>query len=381
MDQQFRVTRTEKRALAVATAVAIIFGAYFLRHYFSLVIFAAIMAFLFNPFYKRRLKKNKNPGRAAAITFIFGALAILLPLAVILLLTVVQINHSINQISTTVQNTDTTALSQHIINTVNDILAKTPIHFRLTTEWVQSTVITWAQKIGSAFLQNLAAYAGSFFSFFTTAIIFIFVFLSLLKNQEPLKETFRSLNPLGEDISDLYLRRVSAMTIAMVRGQFIIAVAQGLTDAILIYLGGMHEAFFFLLIILTALSFIPLGGGILALPIGIGMALTGNWVGGLIVVLGHLLIVTNIDNILRPKLVPAEAKLDSALMILSVFSGIALLGFLGIIVGPVIMIIIVTTIRVYKEVYKNVEMEKIPTTTGHTQKRSFWQRFWPTKST
>jgi predicted PurR-regulated permease PerM len=135
------------------------------------------------------------------------------------------------------------------------------------------------------------------------------------------------------------------------------------------------------LIILTALSFIPLGGGILALPIGVGMALTGNWIGGLIVVLGHLLIVTNIDNILRPKLVPAEAKLDSALMILSVFSGIALLGFLGIIVGPVIMIIIVTTIRVYKEVYKNVEMEKVPTTTNHTQKRSFWQRFWPAKST
>src|SRR4051794_34003234 len=123
MEQQFRISRAEKRALAVATAVAIIFAAYFFRHYFSLVIFAAIMAFLFNPFYQRRLRKNRNPGRAAAVTFIFGALAILLPLAIIMLLTVAQINHSINQISDTVKNTDATALGQHIINSVNDILA------------------------------------------------------------------------------------------------------------------------------------------------------------------------------------------------------------------------------------------------------------------
>jgi predicted PurR-regulated permease PerM len=205
------------------------------------------------------------------------------------------------------------------------------------------------------------------------------VFLSLLKNQESITETFRSLNPLGEEISDLYLSSVSAMTKAMVRGQFIIALAQGFTDAALIYIGGLHTAFFFLLMILTTLSFIPLGGGIIAIPIGVAMILTGNAAGGLIVILGHLLIVTNIDNILRPKLVPSEAKLDSALMILSVFSGIALLGFLGIVVGPVIMIIIITTINVYREVYKNVSVEKDLAGAGRIHKRSFWQRLWSNK--
>jgi predicted PurR-regulated permease PerM len=377
MSQRFSISQSEKRALAIATLIAILFGAYFLRHYFTLIIFSAIMAFLFDPFYKRRLRKNKNPGRAAATTFLFGALAILLPLILILALTVAQINHSVNQISTSVQNTDVSSLSQHIIDSINNVIAKTSSSFRLTPEWIQSTAIDLAQKLGTAFLHNLAAYAGNFFSFFTTAIIFIFVFLSLLKNQDSLKETFRNLNPLGNDISDLYLQRISAMTKAMVRGQFIIAVAQGFTDAVLIYLGGLHEAFFFFLMILIALSFIPLGGGILAIPIGICMMLTGNIMGGLIVILGHLLIVTNIDNILRPRLVPAEAKLDSALMILSVFSGIALLGFLGIVVGPVIMIIIVTTIIVYSEVYihKNVEMKKIPAEPLPNQKPTFWRRF------
>jgi predicted PurR-regulated permease PerM len=46
-------------------------------------------------------------------------------------------------------------------------------------------------------------------------------------------------------------------------------------------------------------------------------------------------------------MVPKEAKLNSALTILSVFAGIGIFGFIGIIIGPVVMIIIVTTIQVY----------------------------------
>jgi hypothetical protein len=44
-------------------------------------------------------------------------------------------------------------------------------------------------------------------------------------------------------------------------------------------------------------------------------------------------------------------------MLLSVFSGIAMFGFFGIVLGPVLMIMIVTTISVYLEVYKGVEMD------------------------
>jgi hypothetical protein len=44
-------------------------------------------------------------------------------------------------------------------------------------------------------------------------------------------------------------------------------------------------------------------------------------------------------------------------MLLSVFSGIAMFGFFGIVLGPVLMIMIVTTIAVYLQVYRGVEMD------------------------
>ena len=356
MSKLNQVSDSQKRALAIATILVIVFGAYFLRHYTVLIIFAGILAFLFNPYYQKRLAKNKNPGKSASQTFLFASAVILIPLGLIIAATVLQINHTINELGHNISTTETTQTAQRLIDTANNLLAKTPSDFRVTIEWLQTTAIEIAQKVGSAFLQNVASYLGGFFSFFTTAIIFIFVFLSLLKNQKTLLDVIRSLNPLGPEISDLYTHKIAAMTKAMVRGQFVIAVLQGFTDAALIYIGGIHEAFFFFFTILTLLSFIPLGGGILAIPIGIVMMLTGNIVGGAFVILGHLLIVTNIDNVLRPRLVPPEAKLDPALTILSVFSGIALLGFLGVVVGPVIMIVIVTTIAVYLHVYRDKEL-------------------------
>ena len=106
---------------------------------------------------------------------------------------------------------------------------------------------------------------------------------------------------------------------------------------------------------LTALSIIPLGGGIVTMPFGIGMALFGNVIGGLFVFFFHLIVVTNIDNFLRPVLVPRDARLNSALMLLAVFAGIAMFGFWGIVIGPVLMIIIVTTIDVYLAAFSSEE--------------------------
>jgi predicted PurR-regulated permease PerM len=104
------------------------------------------------------------------------------------------------------------------------------------------------------------------------------------------------------------------------------------------------------------------------------MVLFGNVAGGLFIVLWHLLAVTNIDNFLRPILVPREARLDPALMLLAVFSGIAMFGFWGIVIGPVVMIIIVTTISVYLAVYKGVAMEQHEDAAKPGKKRRFGRR-------
>ena len=248
-------------------------------------------------------------------------------------------------------------LGDRAIAFVNNLLAKLPFgHFTVTAESLRHTMVSVSQNVGQWLLRSLKGAAGGAIGVVTSAIIFLYVLISLLTNQEQLLTLVRRLNPLGEEVTDLYLAKMGAMVKGTVKGQFIIATVQGVLGAASIYIAGFHNGFFIFAIFLTALSVIPLGSGIVTIPFGIGMILFGNIVGGLFVVLFHLIGITNIDNFLRPILVPREARLDPALMLLAVFSGLAMFGFWGIVLGPVLMIIIVTTISVYLAVYKGVEM-------------------------
>ncbi len=349
----YAVSDSQKRALGIATAIALVGGAYFLKSYFLMIVLAAIVAFSFNPLYKRLLAKGRKPGTAASLVFVCSLLAFVIPISLVVFVSVHQVITLANSISHSHYNTNLNDLLQKFVDYCNHLLKSAHLSYRLTVSVVIDGLTNGLKAIGHGLLNSLKSSIGGFFSYFSLGIIYIYVFLSLLINQDKLIKTVHSLNPLGKAISRLYVHRMAAMTKAMVRGQFIIALLQGLTDASLLYIAGMHSTFFFFLLLTTALSIIPLGGGIIAIPIGVIMILTGNIWQGLLVIIGHLVIVTNIDNVLRPRLVPSEARLDPALTLLSVFAGLRFFGFLGIIIGPVLMILIVTTIRVFMNVYRD----------------------------
>lgn len=351
-------TLTQKRALAIATVMAIVFGAYFLRGYFILIVVAAVVAYLFDPLYER-LRGRFSAGLSATVT-LFAALAIvIIPISGAVAIGVVQITTMVRSVADWVGRTDLSTLGDRSLGILNELLDRLPFlkSTDITPEQLQGWVITFAQRAGEWGLHFLQGAAGGLFGGLTSAIIFLYVFISLLVNGDDLRLLIRKLNPLGEEATDLYLAKMAAMVRGTVRGQFVIALAQGTAGAISIYIAGFHDGFFIFAILLSALSVIPLGGGIVTIPFGIGLAIFGNIWGGIFVIVFHVIVVTNIDNVLRPILVPKEAKLDSALMLLSVFAGITMFGFLGIVIGPVVMIVIVTTISVYLWVYQGVPMD------------------------
>lgn len=357
MDTDF--TLTQKRALAIFTLIALVFGAYFLRNYFVLIVVAAVGAYLFTPLFNW-FNKRLNTGLSATFTLLSALAIVIVPVGLLVTLSVVQIARMVDSVAGWVNSTDPSALGDKVLHLVNELLAQVPfVHATVTAETLRKAMVSVAQTVGRWLLHFLQDAAGSLAGIITSAIIFLYVFIALLVNREKLRTLIGQLNPLGEEATDLYLKKVGSMVRGTVNGQFVIALCQGVAGAASIYIAGFHHGFFIFAIVLTALSIIPLGGGIVTIPFGIGMTLFGNVTGGLFVVLFHFIVVTNIDNVLRPILVPRDARLNSALMLLSVFAGISMFGPWGIIIGPVLMIIIVTTIDVYLAVYKGVELRPV----------------------
>lgn len=336
-----------RHALTYAVLIALFLCVLLLKNYFSMLVVSGILAFLFFPLYKKLSRGKRSDGRAAGLTLIIAILVIVLPLAGIVAVTVAQASTIVNDLSDVVETTDIVAYPDQALIRINEALSNlTGRTVEITPQQVQDKLAGYASTLANFVLDTLTSWIGSIGSFVTNAIIFMYVFTGILVHHKKLLELLGHLNPLGKQTSDLYVYQTGAMTKAMVRGQFIIAVLQGLVGALSLYIAGVPYFAFFALI-LSFLSLIPLGGGILTIPIGIIKLLMGDIWQGLFILLTHFLVVTNIDNILKPKLVPKSVRLHPALTLLAVFGGISLFGFLGIVVGPVLMILIITTINTY----------------------------------
>jgi predicted PurR-regulated permease PerM len=350
-----KLNKDQEKILYVLTFVAIGLGILFLRTYLMLILFSAIMAVLFGPIYLYFIRKGRSKGTASFYTFVASLLIVLIPLIFVIMITGLQISSLISSIESQNYTYTYNNILNQIVEIVNNFLANVGVETTITVDSVTNSISSALSSISTSLLERVVGAFSGFFNLITASIIYIYVFLSMLKHQDKIKDLLKKLNPLGDEVSSLYMDRANAMTKATVRGQFIIAFMQGSESAVVLALVGMQDLFFFYLLLLTVMSVIPLGAGIITIPLGVIMILTGNIWQGVVVILNHLLIVTNIDNVMRPRLVPKSARLDPALMILAVFSGIALFGFLGIVIGPIIMILITTTLQIYQEVFYKKE--------------------------
>lgn len=142
------------------------------------------------------------------------------------------------------------------------------------------------------------------------------------------------------------------MARAMVKGQLFISFIISLCTAILLSVFlGFGQYFFLMTVIFTLLNLIPLGCGIIVIPITLIAMVSGAFWPGLAALVLYVL-VSHLDAFIRPKIIPRSITLTPGLTMLAAFGGIALFGLLGVVYGPIIMIIIVTSIQMYLDDYR-----------------------------
>jgi predicted PurR-regulated permease PerM len=193
--------------------------------------------------------------------------------------------------------------------------------------------------------------------FMNTVVVLVIVIVLLPRYKRPGKQDILDLVPFPPEITQLFIDKVDMMITAMFKGTFVIAIAQGLAMGLVFWIAGVPYVMF-LTIVSMFLSLVPfIGISLVAWPVGIVLLLIGNTWQGILVIVAFLIIVSNIDSVLRPILVPKGAYLNPALIILSVFGGLGVMGLIGALYGPVVMILLVTSIEVYTKYMLRSDLE------------------------
>ena len=72
--------------------------------------------------------------------------------------------------------------------------------------------------------------------------------------------------------------------------------------------------------------------------------LNGRWVAGISIIALCSIVVVVVDNIVRPKFVSNTAQIHPLTVIIGAIGGIAFMGFVGFVMGPLILNIFMTLV-------------------------------------
>jgi predicted PurR-regulated permease PerM len=336
----------------------IILALVMLRPFFTTIIIALISVILLKPLYDFFLGLRIVKGRHAigvTLTLLSAFLVIVIPVYFIVRLTVTQLSEALSNVG-----------AQEIeafIEPVRELLGDTDTSaipaeevagaIEAATKFVISAGLGIAQWI----LQQVQAIP----VILTQVIIFIAIVASLLPFFDDLIELSQKASPFGRNLAQLYNRKIIAMVRSLVTGVFLIAIIQGLAMGIFYWIAGMNYVFL-LIMISTMLAIIPMVGiSWLVIVIAILSIIDGNTTQAIIVLFGFYGVVNWIDVWLRPKFISKEAHLHTALFLLSIFAGLAWAGIMGLFYGPIIMLLLVTTVQIYIEEFAREDGEMIGT--------------------
>ena len=141
-----------------------------------------------------------------------------------------------------------------------------------------------------------------------------------------------------------YIKAVGATTRAVVYGLVLTALAQGLLAGLGYWAAGVRSPA--LLAVVTALiALIPFGTPFVWGSIGVWLVLNGQTAAGVGLLLWGTLVVSWVDNLIRPMVISSASHTPFLLVMFGVLGGVAAFGLIGLFVGPVILAVLMAVWR------------------------------------
>ena len=302
-----------------------------LKPFFFAIFWAILLAAIFDPVNEWLRRKVKNPNVSAGLALAAVILTLILPAGLILTLLVEQsldLYQSMNQNGGSwMQNL--TGFLQSVGS--HPLLARfQPDHAMITGKSIEllKTFAEFLVKNLSAFTQNTVV----FLIEFAVALYCLFYFF---RDGEELFKTISRYLPVDDRHIHTFTSEFLVTAKATLKFTFVIGGIQGLLGGLVFYFTGIQNPLIWG-VLMVGLSIVPaIGNAIIWAPAGILMLAMGNVWQGIVILFFGLVVISSVDNLLRPILLGKDIQMHPLLIFLSTLGGIVVFGFSGFVLGPV----------------------------------------------
>lgn len=334
------------------------------RDFLLAVFLAAIFAGMSNPLFRRlRAQLGGRDSAASIVTILLLLLGVIVPLTTFLVFVVSESVHLSQSITEWVRS-EPDRLGQ-----LRAWAERLPLvgRFVPANDVLVQKLGEVASTVGPMLAGKLAAVGRGTLAFFFQLFVCLYaMFFFLVDGRQLLRQVLYYI-PLGPAQEAQLLERFISVTRATLKGSLLIGVIQGILAGVAFAIAGVPAASFWGTV-MVVLSIIPAVGAALVWIPAVGyLAIVGQGGPALGLFIWCAVVVSSVDNFLRPLLVGRDARMSDLMILLSTMGGIVLFGALGFIVGPIIAALFVTVWHIYGNAFR----EWLPEVPNGFLKREF----------
>ncbi len=217
---------------------------------------------------------------------------------------------------------------------------------------LEGSLLEGGKTVSMFLLAHAAGVAKNAFDFTVAFLVMIFTLFFFFKDGDRLYRGLYGLIPLSETHKEKFFSRLDRTMTAVVQGTIFTSIAQGILAGIAYWFLGVP--FPMVLAALSALlALLPYGGtALIWVPVAAYLFWAGViWKAVAMALWGSIVVVAIPDNFIKPLLIGHGAQLPTLFLFFSILGGLAAYGFVGLVLGPILLAIVIAAIEIYQEEY------------------------------
>ena len=170
----------------------------------------------------------------------------------------------------------------------------------------------------------------------------LFILFFVYRDGERVVQSFIRRFVSDREMAEHYVAEIRSITTAVTVGTIFTCAAQGLTAGIGYYFADVPAPIFCGALTAIAALVPVVGTGVVWVPLTAVVALNGNYLAAVLLALWCIVFVGLADNAIRPLAIGAARDIPVLAIVLGAICGVVTMGLLGLILGPVVFVILMT---------------------------------------
>jgi predicted PurR-regulated permease PerM len=335
-EEDVEVRSLERKAFLVLIGVTTLAFGWILWPFFGAVFWAAVIAIVFAPVFRRALGWLGGARNMAALaTVVVILLIVIIPVLFIAAALVQEATSLYGRIQS--GEIDVVRLFQPVFDALPGWVTRLLRRFGIADLGaVRDRIATGLTGGIQAIATQALSIGQSTFSFIVSLGVMLYLLFFLLRDGEVLARGLKRAIPISPVQQDALFEKFTLVIRATVKGDLFVAMLQGAAGGLVFAFLGVHAALLWA-VLMAVFSLLPaIGAALVWLPVALYFLATGaTWEGVLLIAYG-LLVIGLVDNLLRPLMVGQATKMPDYVVLISTLGGIETFGLHGFIIGPVI---------------------------------------------